>query len=246
MTGDAVERIADLARISANESTIEIGGQTYTTRQLSRVKFDPVIEDGLLVYTLSAFVEILNREFDGTYTEEELLVIVENERSVQVVTKPMTEDLKRSRPLRAEMLKTEEFPFGHWIDLEAFVIKLASLFEPTPDRDAIAAYVRKVDVTEQMRYADDGVTQVAEVKRGASGAVTDSQEAKSIARLKPYRTFREVVQPESEFLFRLKTGDGKVGCALFEAEGGAWRLNAVDYIADYLRQHLTVGVLVVS
>lgn len=57
--------------------------------------------------------------------------------------------------------------------------------------------------------------------------------------LKPYRTFTEVEQPESQFVFRMKEDkyDG-VQCALFEADGGAWKLGAMEYIKEYLEREL--------
>lgn len=46
-------------------------------------------------------------------------------------------------------------------------------------------------------------------------------------------------QPESQFVFRMKEDkyDG-VQCALFEADGGAWRLNAMANIKAYLAHEL--------
>lgn len=58
---------------------------------------------------------------------------------------------------------------------------------------------------------------------------------KPIVKLKPYRTFSEVEQPESEFLVRLSDG-GRV--ALYEADGGAWKLQARRNVADYLKENL--------
>jgi hypothetical protein len=54
--------------------------------------------------------------------------------------------------------------------------------------------------------------------------------------LTPYRTFREVWQPESKFVFRLRGGDEKNSpqCALFEAAGEAWRIDCIKNIKSYL------------
>lgn len=56
---------------------------------------------------------------------------------------------------------------------------------------------------------------------------------------KPYRTFLEVDQPVSEFIFRMKQDkyDG-VLCALFEADGGAWKMEATERIKKYLESEL--------
>jgi len=65
-------------------------------------------------------------------------------------------------------------------------------------------------------------------------------------KLKPYRTFNEVEQPESEFLLRLSDG---AQVALYEADGGAWKLTARRNIADYLRKQLAAliddGIVIV-
>ena len=46
-------------------------------------------------------------------------------------------------------------------------------------------------------------------------------------------------QPESQFVFRMKEDkyDG-VQCALFEADGGAWKLKAMENIKEYFDREL--------
>lgn len=57
--------------------------------------------------------------------------------------------------------------------------------------------------------------------------------------LRPYRTFLEVEQPESAFVFRMKQDNyGSVMCAVFEADGGAWKMDATQAIKEYLQREL--------
>lgn len=58
-------------------------------------------------------------------------------------------------------------------------------------------------------------------------------------KLTPYRTFLEVKQPASDFIFRMKQDkyDGIV-CAIFEADGGAWKMEAAHRIKEYLQKEL--------
>lgn len=74
----------------------------------------------------------------------------------------------------------------------------------------------------------------------------DNKIVKPIVQLKPYRTFIEIDQPESEFLLRLHDG---MKVALYEADGGAWKLQARTNIAEYLktelRELITDGSLIV-
>mgnify|MGYP003258251653 FL=1 len=53
--------------------------------------------------------------------------------------------------------------------------------------------------------------------------------------MQPYRTFLEVKQPASDFLLRIDK-DGHP--ALYEADGGAWKLEAKRNIAGYLSAQL--------
>lgn len=80
-------------------------------------------------------------------------------------------------------------------------------------------------------------TQKATVKTGVASKA--DAVIPSPVRLKPYRTFTEVDQPESDFVFRMKEDkyDG-VQCALFEADGGAWKLHAMESIQEYLEEQL--------
>ena len=56
--------------------------------------------------------------------------------------------------------------------------------------------------------------------------------------LKPFRTFSEADQPESKFVFRLHKDDDGVTAALIEADGGAWKVQAMQNIAAYLHSGL--------
>lgn len=55
--------------------------------------------------------------------------------------------------------------------------------------------------------------------------------------LKPFRTFTEITQPESAFVLRMRESGG-IQVALFEADGGAWKNEAILAIKDYLEIQL--------
>lgn len=55
--------------------------------------------------------------------------------------------------------------------------------------------------------------------------------------LAPYRTFPEIEQPLSKFIFRMKNDRGPEA-ALFEADGKAWRNKAIRDIKEYLEKAL--------
>ncbi|HGH0902568.1 TPA: hypothetical protein ACJHIR_002124 [Staphylococcus pseudintermedius] len=87
---------------------------------------------------------------------------------------------------------------------------------------------------------DNGVSQIVETKRG----VTMAQEevVPNPVRLKPFRTFTEIEQPESLFVFRLRESGNEIQAGLFEADGGAWknvaRLSIKDYLIENLKEQI--------
>jgi hypothetical protein len=67
---------------------------------------------------------------------------------------------------------------------------------------------------------------------------------------KPYRTFRDIEQPISKFLLRLKLIDTDghiVGVCLYEADGGRWRNTAVQAIKEFLNKELEdMGITIIA
>ena len=84
---------------------------------------------------------------------------------------------------------------------------------------------------------DGQVQLMATVTSGARGK--ENKLVPSPCILRPIRTFIEVEQPASDFIFRLRTGaEDKVLAGLFEADGGAWKITAMSNIVKYLRETL--------
>ena len=81
--------------------------------------------------------------------------------------------------------------------------------------------------------SDDGVSQAATIKTGVA-SVNDVKVPNPVV-LAPFRTFPEISQPESKFIFRMQSGPR---AALFEADGGAWRNEAMMKIKACLEEQL--------
>jgi len=88
---------------------------------------------------------------------------------------------------------------------------------------------------EVKQLGDDGVSQSITVKGGV--ARRENVEVPNPVILAPYRTFPEIEQPESRFIFRMRTGPQ---AALYEADGGAWRNEAMARIKDWLEEQLAL------
>ncbi|MDD7349794.1 MAG: hypothetical protein PUG66_08150 [Clostridiales bacterium] len=117
------------------------------------------------------------------------------------------------------------------------MIALQSMFIPTPDLDLILKFAGTSEAGTIASYGDDGVTQKATIKQG----IVNKEDAiiPNPVSLRPYRTFVEVEQPESKFIFRMKQDrDLGIRCAIFEADGGAWKNEACQNVKRFLEEEL--------
>jgi hypothetical protein len=123
--------------------------------------------------------------------------------------------------------------------LEAMIIGLQSQFEPSDDTAEILAVLGNLREEKVASWSDDGVSQSVTTRKGI--AMGERTPVPRIVTLTPYRTFAEIEQPASQFILRLQQSqrDGEPPRAgLFEADGGRWKLKAIERIQSYLHQQL--------
>lgn len=200
-------------------------------RLLSTQPLHPVLEAvpvTLEIRSLRGLVSYIQSHFDG---DESWMIHVESPRDV-VVLSPCNRDRKRREWMRAKAM-TPEFPFGQFLDVESFLIRLQSNVVDAYDRNVILKVVGNLRDEDITTYGDDGVSQQVTAKTGV--ATVAKVRVPNPVVLAPYRTFAEVEQPMSSFVFRMQQGPK---CGLFEADGGAWRLAAMEAIGAYLQDRL--------
>ena len=234
--------VTEMKNVLSDNMVIEVDGQTYVRGGYKPVFNDPRPEP-LTVHTLTALQDYMKSNNDAVDLGS-AYIIVDNERHVSLVTQVHGPKQERHTVITASFDHIEPFKFGEWFDQESFLIKARSLFVHTDDLVTVVEYASKVEIKNDATVDDDGVTQSATVRMSASGALTEKRVAPSMVRLRPYRTFPEIDQPESMFLFRLRrTGDTGVKFALFEADGGAWKNTARQSIAEWLKKHEVMPVV---
>lgn len=128
---------------------------------------------------------------------------------------------------------TPSVTMGRFLPYENAVIEIRSLYIPNPDTDYLLKLLSSVSSESKVTSTDNGVTQKVEAKAGI--ALSTLVEVKPRVVLRPFRTFVEVDQPESEFLLRI-SDKGEIG--LFPADGGVWKLEATRNVAKYFEQEL--------
>lgn len=213
------------------EPTIkEIDGNTYSDKPLERISYIPYA-GAIEMKTLSSFVEYIKANIDEM--SDKMIVHVVSPTEVRLYS-ALDMDRKREYLVKVNA-ELPDFRFGNFIDHESFVIALQSKFVPNDDRDLVLKFAGTVEDGTVAEYGDDGVTQKATIKTGIASK-TDAVVPNPV-NLIPYRTFLEVQQPASDFIFRMKSANG-VQCAIFEADGGAWKNEAMDNIKEYLKNEL--------
>ncbi len=196
------------------------------------VELDPIKRaETLTVNSLSGLIGYLQSKFSHEEVTSKLLIHVESPTNVAVYS-ALDVDRKREKIIEAKAL-LEVFPYSRFMDSEEFIINVQSLIQRDLDAKAILECASAIRIEGGGDLVDNGVSQVATVKEGA--ATLTKAEVPSPANLRPYRTFLEVEQPDSPFVFRIN----KYGhCALFEADGGIWKHVAMERIHEYLNQSL--------
>lgn len=162
---------------------------------------------------------------------DKLLIHIDSPTKV-VVLSQLNEDRVRESIIQANAL-LERFPYGRFQDSEQFIINVQSLIQRDLDAEAILQCAASIRIEGGADLEDNGVSQVATAKMGA--ATVGKAEVPNPAQLRPYRTFLEVEQPLSTFVFRI---DKNGNCALFESDGGIWKNFAMENIKKFLQEEL--------
>lgn len=214
---------------------VEVNGESYTDKELTRIIHNPKADE-IKMSTLTSLVEYIKSNIDEM--EEKMIVHVVSPTDIHLYS---SLDWDRRREYMVHVSHSvPQFDFGEFIEHEIFCINIQSKFvkDDETDRELILKFAGTVEDGTVAQYGDDGVAQKATVKTGISSK-TDAVVPNPV-RLRPYRTFPEVEQPASDFIFRMKSDKyNGIQCAVFEADGGAWKNEAMENIKKYLRAELT-------
>jgi hypothetical protein len=235
MIKEAIEKIEEL--VDAKEVMVDFDdGRRYSTRPLTLIPTPK--PSSLCVHTLAGIVDYLKAEPDGCLVDNELAFIAVVNHSTASILSGLREPEQYRKHYVCATAAECEFPFGRFLPLEDFVIQSQAWFTTTGDLEMMLAHVGSIVDEDVSTIADDGVSQNV-TRRVGLGRVGQAA-MRPIVMLAPYRTFRELDQPVSRFLLRLKKVDGDLPQAgLWEADGSGWKLEAIKSIRDYLTAALS-------
>ena len=227
-TADAIQKIVDLAP----PTHTELHGLPFATRTLTLIPTPSA--PAFTVGTLDGFVNMLECGVDEFEVDSSFIHVTGFGR-VDLVQRKADSYGRRIAHVTATLTEgVTTFPFFNKFGAqEDFIIGLQSHFQSTTDLTGLLDLASHITGKETVKQVDSGITQEVTVQRGS--AFKESVEVKARITLKPFRTFRELDQPASEFIFRVKDG---AQLALFEADGGAWKIAAIGAIASWLSNRI--------
>lgn len=229
LTKEALDYLTERG-IRPEDRKLKINDQNYIINKDGEpVLVEPVIykaKEPIRLNTLSGLVDYI-KSSNLDYNTDHAYLHVVDEKTVELKS-----DLKEDRERELLAVATAivpEFKFNSYMDIESFNIALQSQFVKTDDRDILLKVVGNL----KEDTGDDGISQAVTIKSGI--ATAENIKVPNPVILAPYRTFVEVKQPESKFIFRMQSGPRG---AIFEGDGGLWRVEAIKTIAKYLEEQL--------
>lgn len=230
---EALQYVVGLGNEAEKTEIVEICGKTYASRGLTRYD-SPEKARAITAATLSSLVDYMAHCHEEFPEGRKMIIHIISPTQVRLMSDL---DKERGREVLFETnAETSEFQFDRWFDQERFMIELQANFQPNDDLAAVMKMAGNIDKKNNQSYTDDGVTQVATITVGVA-AKADALVPNPVT-LIPYRTFQEVAQPASKFVFRISDKD-EPAFKIVEAEGGIWKNQAVENIKRYFAEALT-------
>jgi hypothetical protein len=245
MDGAAVEQIAGLTK-----KPMELGGYLFRPNDWTVEDPAALVKPGptpkpLAVASLGALRDYVKANRDELALDT--LIVHVASPGLVTIGGPLTVRARtREVYLNALALDLTEGFLGAFMSLEAFIIGLQVRFVDADERPRLLGLLSNVKSERVTTALDDGMTQVVQARGGV--VLIQDVAVPNPVHLCPYRTFRDILQPTSPFVLRVKEGKpgGLPEVGLFEADGGLWRLRAIERVRDWLTEQLPAGVAVLA
>lgn len=232
MTTDTINRLHELSLEAGKGKVIKVEGRSFAIDGNGNVKLivpQTLADNTVDVTTLMGVVDLVKSMDERK--QQNMYVQVKSPKKIEVFGH-LDGYGRRERLISARAMIPEIY-YGRFLDQEQMNISLQSQFEETNDRDILLKVIGNLKEEAVRNASDDGVSQAVTIKTGI--ASVDSVKVPNPVSLAPYRTFNEVTQPTSNFVFRMREG---MQSAIFEADGGAWELEAMSNAKEYLTRNL--------
>jgi len=230
---DGIEKIVGLAH-----PTIEYEDKLYWRDTKKRVDAGDYPQP-LAVHTLQALVDFCQDAQNKTMLDD---AIIHVSSPIEVKVLGQCDDRQR-RPEHVIASCPREGTAGIYrgdpgigTSVEQMIVALMTAFVATEEQQQLIHALSAVSQKSQIVNEDDGMTQSVESRDGIS--LLRQEKMVSPIHLRPYTTFIEVEQPEILFRVRLTKNSTGVLVSLHRCDGGAWELEAIKNVAEWLADKL--------
>lgn len=242
---DAIGKIAALAAPNIHE----VSGLEFTDKSLTLIV--PPEAKAVDCSTLQGFVDLFEVGLD-LMKQDEVFIQVASPTEVMIVSRESDTHGRRHVWAEATYPGCECFKFGAWLNPESFLISAQQGFQRvkietadgqfTPDLEYVLKIAANITAENATSHEDDGFAQRVAIKQGI--VLKGDTILKPTVDLAPYRTFAEIDQVVSQFVFRARVGGESIQLALFEGDGGRWKIGAAAAIKAWLIKELPSAVIV--
>lgn len=222
----AIEKIEEMA-IKGNIKLFDIHDRKYSTKQLYEIEKRYDAPQKITLNTLESLTDVIKIELNKI--PQPLFIDVVSPIMIEVFTTFLIEESCRRNFLYKAEAELPHIDLNTYINHESFMISLRSKFVENDDVKYMLELLSKISDKNSVESEDNGMSQTVQARKGV--VLVENVTVRPKVKLAPFRTFLEIDQPESEFLLRLREG-GQIG--IYEADGGAWKLDAKSRIKKYL------------
>lgn len=233
MLKEAIEKIEELAK----PIILDKDGRTYAVDKYGEAHEiipEAVYQVCLELNSLDALVQMVRTEgVRGDRSADKLYLSVKDHMTVTCFGHPQ-KDLREAR-INYYEAQAKDVPGWDGEVKMAFdkaAVALQTRFQDGGDRDYTLTLLSQITCGAKVTYNDIGVATTVVTQKGVS--LQQNSTIRPLVKLRPYRTFQEVEQPEGLFLIRID----ERGITFTEADGGMWKLAARKTIKAYLEEAL--------
>ena len=227
MLKEAIEKIEEMS----SPMIYTEDGHTYALFQDHTTELRPTIDEPetQIVNSMDALVQLVKKE----QQERQVFVSVERHDYVEVYDSPS----KEARWKRNVLYAARATDIPGWesevqMGFDNATVALMTRFQDGGYREYTLQLLSQITTGAKVTYTDNGVASTIVTQKGA--ALAQNTTIKPLVKLRPYRTFQEIEQPEGIFLIRIS----ERGITFREADGGMWKLTARNTAKAWLQEQL--------
>lgn len=227
MLKEAIEKIEEMS----SPLVYTEGGHSYVLYADHTEELRPAIDspETVRLNSLDALVQLVKKEQQS----RQIFVSVTGHDEVDVYDSP-SEDCrwKRNVLYNARAIDIPGWEPEVQMGFDQAAVALMTRFQDGGDREYTLTLLSQITTGAKVTYTDNGVASTIVTQKGA--ALAQNTTIKPLVKLRPYRTFQEIEQPEGIFLIRIS----ERGITFREADGGMWKLTARNTAKAWLQEQL--------